>query len=56
MTDADEQPDRHPIPRALREEFDGLRPIKPIAYKKPAPKANEGDSEQPIPQRRKSSR
>jgi len=53
---SDDTDERGPIPRAWREEFDGLRPIKPIAYKKPAPKANEADSEQPSPQRRKSSR
>lgn len=34
----DEQPERHPIPRAWREEFDGVRPIKPITYKKPTPR------------------
>jgi len=33
---ADEQTDREPIPRAWREEFDGLKPIRPIGYKKPA--------------------
>ena len=38
MNADDEQPDREPVQRAWREEFDGLRPIKPIAYKKPAPK------------------
>src|SRR6266436_270696 len=32
----DEQPDRSPIPRAWREEFDGLKPIRPIAYESPA--------------------
>lgn len=32
----DEQPDREPIPRAWHEEFDGLKPIRPIAYKKQA--------------------
>ncbi len=38
MNADDEQPEREPVPRAWREEFDGLKPIRPIAYKKPAPK------------------
>jgi hypothetical protein len=29
------RPDRGPIPRASREEVDGLKPIRPIAYRKP---------------------
>jgi hypothetical protein len=37
MMPDDQRPDRGPIPRAWREEFDGLKPIRPIAYKKPAP-------------------
>jgi len=37
MTDA-EQTDREPVRRAWREEFDGLKPIRPIGRKKPAPK------------------
>jgi hypothetical protein len=36
MSTEDEQ-NRQPVPRAWREEFDGLRPIKPIVYRKPAP-------------------
>jgi hypothetical protein len=35
-TIADEQPASRPIPRSWREEFDGLKPIRPIAYRKPA--------------------
>jgi hypothetical protein len=39
MNDTDgEQPHRRPIPRSWREEFDGLKPIRPIAYRKRAPK------------------
>jgi hypothetical protein len=37
MTD-DDQPRHEPVPRAWREEFDGIKPIRPVAYKKPAPK------------------
>ncbi len=42
-TDEDEQP-RQPVPRAWREEFDGIKPIRPIVYRKPAPKADEAAS------------
>jgi len=35
MTD-DEQTNREPVPRAWREEFDGLKPIRPHGRKKPA--------------------
>ena len=35
---ADEQTDREPIPRAWREEFDGLKRIRPHERIKPAPK------------------
>jgi hypothetical protein len=38
MSTDDEQTERRPVPRAWREEFDGLKPIRPIAYKKPAPR------------------
>jgi hypothetical protein len=39
MTDADDvQPDHQPVPRAWREEFDGIKPIRPIACHEPAPK------------------
>jgi hypothetical protein len=41
MMSDDERPDRGPTPRAWREEFDGLKPIRPIAYKKPAAKTEE---------------
>jgi len=43
-----EQPGRRPFPRAWREEFDGLKPIRPIAYKKPAAKTEEPS---PLPKR-----
>jgi len=36
MNDDDEQTERTPIPRAWREEFDGLKPIRPHGPKKPA--------------------
>jgi len=36
ITDDDEQPQREPVPRSWREEFDGLKPIRPHGRKKPA--------------------
>ena len=33
---AEQEHDRQPVPRAWREEFDRLRPIRPIAYETPA--------------------
>jgi len=38
MSTDDEQTEREPVPRAWREEFDGLKPIRPHGRKKPAPK------------------
>jgi hypothetical protein len=35
MSTDDEQPEREPIPRALREEFDGLKPHRPHSYESP---------------------
>jgi hypothetical protein len=36
MNDTDnEQPECQPIPRAWQEEFDGIKPIRPVAYRKP---------------------
>jgi len=53
MNAADEQ-DRQPVPRAWREEFDGLKPIRPITYKKKpaAPKVDERPDEPPGPRQR----
>ena len=48
MNTDDEQPEREPVPRALRERFDGLKPIRPIACKKPAAKTEEP---RPLPKR-----
>jgi hypothetical protein len=38
VTTDDRQPEREPVPRAWREEFDGIKRIRPIAYRKPTPK------------------
>lgn len=37
MNNIDDEQDRQPVPRAWREEFDGLKPIRPIVYRR-APK------------------
>jgi hypothetical protein len=49
MNNVDDTEDRMPIPRALREEFDGLKPIQRIAYRKPGMKRAEAK-----PRKRKS--
>jgi hypothetical protein len=35
MTSDDEQPERQTVPRAWREEFDGIKPIRPRSYESP---------------------
>ena len=54
MNDDDEQPEREPVPRAWREEFDGLKPIRPHARRKPVPEPQglrEPDRDAPIRRR-----
>ncbi|MGO9058893.1 MAG: hypothetical protein ACLQU2_16100 [Candidatus Binataceae bacterium] len=36
-----DQQDRQPVPRAWREEFDNIKPIRPIVYRKPTAKSEE---------------